>query len=114
MFIPMALMVLWVFTGFKMELLTFILVAYGMTLILVYGSIFNKVRPKHHFFHCPMCVGFWTGVFLFLVSPLTELFSFAYHPVNLLLLGCLSSGTSYILSMLFDDFGLKLFSKRGE
>lgn len=96
-----------------MELLTFILVAYGMTLILVYGSIFNGVRPKHHFFHCPMCVGFWVGVFLFLISPYTQLFNFDFSAINVILLGCLSSGTSYILSMLFDDYGLKLFTKRG-
>jgi hypothetical protein len=110
----MALMEPWGFTGFRLELLTFILVSYGMTLILVYGKIFKRIRPRHHFFHCPMCMGFWTGVFLFLVNPATELFSFDYNPINLLLLGCLSSGTSYILSMLFDDYGLKLFSQRGD
>ena len=106
-------MVPWVYTGFKMDLLTFILVAYGMTLILVYGSIFNKIRPKHHFFHCPMCMGFWVGVFLSLISPHTQLFNFDFSVINIILLGCLSSGTSYILSMLFDDYGLKLFTKRG-
>ena len=94
-----------------MELITFILVAYGMTLILVYGSIFNKIRPKHHFFHCPMCVGFWVGAFLCSISPFTELFNFDLNIVNFVLLGCLSSGVSYILSMLFDDYGIKLYIK---
>lgn len=94
-----------------MELVTFILIAYGMTLVLVYGSIFDRIRPKHHFFHCPMCIGFWVGGFLCLISPFTELFTFDLNIVNLMLLGCLSSGVSYILSMLFDDSGLKLYIK---
>ncbi len=29
-----------------MELLTFILCAYGLTQILVYGKIFSRLRPK--------------------------------------------------------------------
>ena len=91
-----------------MELLYFILISYGLTLILVYGTIFKKIRPKYHFFHCPMCMGFWVGVFLFCVNGFTELFTFDYNFVNALLLGCLSSGTSYTLSMLFNDSGINI------
>ena len=90
-----------------MELLYFILCAFGLTTILVYGSIFNFIRPKHHFFHCPMCMGFWVGVFLWSINGFTELFSFDYNLINAFLLGCLSSGTSYTLNMIFGDNGVK-------
>ena len=90
-----------------MELLYFILCSFGLTQILVYGNIFNTVRPKHHFFHCTMCMGFWTGVFLWSINDLTELFNFDYNIINMLLLGCLSSGSSYVLSTIFGDEGIK-------
>ena len=98
-----------------MGLVYFILCSYGMTQIIVYGSIFNKIRPSKdsynglgELFHCPMCMGFWVGVFLFLINGSTELFSFDYNIINALICGCLSSGTSYILSVLFDDNGFNL------
>jgi hypothetical protein len=54
-----------------------------------------------------MCVGFWVGVFLLLLNPFTELFTFGVTFVNALLLGCLSSGTSYALCMLISDGGFQ-------
>ena len=86
----------------------FVLCAYGLTSILVYGKIFDRIRPKHCFFHCPACMGFWVGTFLWSVNGFTELFTFDYNFMNVLLLGWLSSGTSYILSMLFADNGLNI------
>jgi len=98
-----------------MELIWFALTAFGLTQILVYGKIFDSIRPAKDsnkmwtvLFHCPMCMGFWSGLFLFLINGSTELFSFDYNIANALICGCLSSGTSYILSVLFDDDGLKL------
>ena len=90
-----------------MPTLFFILIAYGLTQILVFGTIFSLIRPKHHFFHCPMCVGFWVGVLLLLLNPFTELFTFDVSIVNALLLGWLSSGTSYALCMLISDGGFQ-------
>lgn len=97
-----------------MELLAFILCAYGLTQILVYGKVLDKIRPKKtwlkgfgHLFHCPMCMGFHVGWFLMLLSPFTELFNFDVSVFNLFLLGWLSSGTSYILNMIFGDNGVK-------
>jgi hypothetical protein len=78
-----------------------------MTQILVYGSIFSAIRPKHHFFHCPMCVGFWVGALLLFLNPFTELFTFDVSLINAFLLGCLSSGTSYVLCMLISDGGFQ-------
>jgi hypothetical protein len=101
-----------------MDLLYFVLAAYGLTQILVYGSIFNKIRPPrqwlHGFgklFHCPMCMGFWVGAFLFGINRYTELFTFDYNLANLLILGSLSSGTCYLLSVLVNDFGFKITHK---
>ena len=90
-----------------MGLVYFILCAFGLTNILVYGSIFRKIRPKHHFFHCPMCEGFWVGVFLLVTNQFTELFMFEHTLYNAFVLGCLSSGTSYILAMLVGDKGVR-------
>jgi hypothetical protein len=53
-------------------------------------------------------MGFWVGTFLWSVNGFTELFTFDYNFMNVLLLGWLSSGTSYILSMLFADNGLNI------
>ena len=70
-----------------MDLIYFILCAYGLTQVLTYGTIFSKIRPTQKFFHCPMCIGFWAGVFLFGINQYTELFTFDYNLANFLLLG---------------------------
>jgi len=99
-----------------MELLYFVLAAYGLTQILVYGKIFNRFRPKSGMFRqlleCPMCMGFHVGWVLMLLSPYTELFSYDVSVVNFFLLGGVSSGTSYVLNMIFGDEGIKHVYKR--
>tara|TARA_Y100000310_G_scaffold201492_1_gene201595 strand:+ start:630 stop:953 length:324 start_codon:yes stop_codon:yes gene_type:complete len=98
-----------------MELLTFILCAYGLTQILVYGKIFERFRPKRgtigQLSRCSMCVGFHVGWFLMLLSPFTELFNFDVTVTNFFLLGWLASGTSYVLNMVFGDSGLQITQK---
>ena len=100
-----------------MSLLIFVLCAYGLTQILVYGDVplLRKLRPSKQFlggygkvFHCPMCMGFHVGWFLMLLSPFTELFNFDVSVANYFLLGSLSSGTSYIFNMVFGDDGIQL------
>ena len=99
-----------------MELIYFVLAAYGLTQILVYSDlpILSRLRPSKEFlggygkvFHCPMCMGFHVGWFLMLLSPFTELFSFDITVANFFILGWLSSGTSYIFNMIFGDEGIK-------
>ncbi len=101
-----------------MDLLYFILAAYGLTQILVYGKVFDAIRPTRgwlgELFKCPMCVGFHVGWILMLLSPYTELFNFDVTAVNYLILGCLSSGTSYVLNMVIGDEGIKHEHKRVE
>ena len=89
------------------EMLYFILCSYGLTQILVFSKILSSVRPVHYFFHCPMCIGFWSGVLLLFLYPFTELFTCDVSLVNALLLGSLSSGTSYALCMLISDGGFQ-------
>ena len=98
-----------------MDLLWFVLTAFGLTQILLYGSIFDFIRPEKNLdkkwtilFHCPMCMGFWVGAFLFLINEGTELFTVEYTSVNLFICGWLSSGTSYLIMMAVDDSGIKL------
>lgn len=95
-----------------MEIFTFILCAYGLTQILVYGKVFKDIRPTKgklgQLFNCPMCMGFHVGWFLMLLSPFTGLFSFDVNIFNFFLLGWLSSGTSYVLNMVFSDEGIMI------
>ena len=93
-------------------MLTFTIACIGMTQILVYGKIFNKIRPTKGWFgdlfRCPMCTGFWTGLFLWAISPFTELITFDYSLVTAFVLGCYSSAVCYFCSMLIDDYGLNI------
>lgn len=99
-----------------MELVYFILASYGLTQIIVYGSIFKKFRDMMSdytkLFSCAMCTGFWIGVILFFLNPFTELFTFEFNLANLLICGWISSGTSYILCMTFDDDGIKIMGNQ--
>ena len=94
------------------ELVTFVLTAFGLTQIIVYGKIFDKVRPTEGWWgqllSCPMCTGFWAGVFLWGTNGFTELFNYDFSVFTGLFLGCVSSGTSYIMSVMFDDDGIKI------
>ena len=55
-----------------------------------------------------MCMGFWVGVVLWGINCETELFNFEYNLANPFILGWLSSGTSYIMNMVFGDDGIKI------
>lgn len=94
-----------------MGLLTFILCCYGLTQILVYGKIFDRVRPKDGhlgtLLACPMCTGFWVGFILWGINGFTTLFIFDNSILTGFLLGCLSSGTSYILCQIIGDEGVR-------
>jgi len=98
------------------DLIYFVLASWGMTQILVYGTIFENQRDwimeKSNWLgaliHCPMCTGFWVGAFLFGINDLTELFNFEYNIANLLILSCIASATSYTLNTVIGDGGIKI------
>ena len=58
-------------------------------------------------------MGFHVGWVLMLLSPYTELFTYKASFGNAFVLGCISAGTSYLISVLVDDFGLRLSSRSG-
>lgn len=87
-----------------MTLITFILACYGMTMIVVYGKIFEAIRPQHHFFKCTMCMGFWVGVI--------NAVCFFEMPFSAFAAGCISSGTSYFISRLVNDDGIAINLKK--
>ena len=80
--------------------------------MLVYGTIFDKIRPTQgklgELFKCPMCLGFYVGVIILFLNPLTELFTFEVSATNAFILGCVSSGASYVLCRIFGGEGIRL------
>jgi hypothetical protein len=95
-----------------MDLLVFILACYGMTMIIVYSKIFEKIREKirswnkdllSYMIKCTMCMGFWVGIFNWFLLDLS---------FNWFIAGCISAGTSYLLSRLADDDGLTIKVKK--
>lgn len=103
-----------------MELVWFCLAAYGITQIIVYGSIFNSIRPTKtwlkgfgELFHCPMCMGFWVGLFLFGINRHTELFTFEYTFANAIVCGAVGSAAAYVMNMVFSDDGIQIGVNNG-
>lgn len=95
-----------------MELIIWILAAYGMTQILMYGSIFDKprewIKRSSTFFgdliSCVMCTSTWVGFFLSLTffSPTLELVSIPYS--NFFFDGILASGSVWALNSFIEWF----------
>ena len=86
----------------------FVLICYGLTQILAHGKIFNKIRPKHYYFSCPMCMGFPVGIIIFLCFWFSGIKLFLNPYLGSILFGFISSGTSYALCSLFGDNGLRI------
>lgn len=94
------------------ELLTYMIASAGITNIVVYGSIFDRVRPKKRLlgklFHCPMCLGTWVGFALCAFAGWTEMFNIEPTLMNYALCGAISSFSAYAFAMVVDDEGLRL------
>jgi hypothetical protein len=95
-----------------MSFIWFCIVSYGLTQLLVYAKILERIRPTDGFLgdllSCPMCTGFWVGIFLWCVSGYTTLFNFDSSLITALLLGFAGSASGYVPNVLFGDEGLKL------
>lgn len=93
-----------------MQHIIFLFIAAGLTNILVYGSIFDKIRPNIKPFTCSMCMGFWSGIFIGLLDILNfiTLFNIVTTIGDLFLIGCGSSLISYILCQTFGDDGVQI------
>lgn len=102
-----------------MNILIFLLTCYGITNMLVFGSIFNSWRQfwnKNNptffgkLFSCPMCLSMWVGTILSVVltyynvpTPWSSIGLTNYYALNFLN-GCLSSGSVWILHTIQEWF----------
>lgn len=105
------------------KIIIWILISYGLTTILVYGSIFNGVRNKikevgesndvlapififiHGILSCMLCCGAWSGFFLgiFFYSPVAEIFDI--NPiVSIFFDGLLSAGAVWAFNAIIEWF----------
>lgn len=93
------------------DLIYFMLAVAGITNILIYGKIFDAIRPRWHFFTCSMCVGFWIGIFLTLLTINLELFTFSDDTKELFFLlltrGGIGSLAAYVYDMIIGDKGIR-------
>jgi hypothetical protein len=98
-----------------MELLFLIIfVCYGISNIIVFGSIFNSLREYARVYNpgffgklltCMMCTPWWVGFFLSLGSYLTGFTQFSpfyehglhFVPLSIFLDACLLSGTTWLI-----------------
>ena len=91
-----------------LNFILFVLASFGWTFISVYGTIFDKVRPKWKLFHCVQCTGFWVGILVFVIFWASEIKLFPNLYFGAPIFGFISSGTSWILSVIFDDDGIQV------
>ena len=95
-----------------METLIWILAAYGMSQIMVFGSIFDKLRERiiknSEFFgdliQCMMCTSTWVGFFFSLAffSPTASLVTIPY--TNIFFDGMLASGSVWAINAIIEWF----------
>jgi|TARA_R100000664_G_scaffold34130_1_gene54230 hypothetical protein len=93
-----------------MEIIIWIFAAYGMSQILVYGSIFDNLRTwitrKSKFFgdllSCMMCTSTWVGFFFSLAffSPTVDLISIPY--TNIFFDGMFASGGVWAINAIVE------------
>ncbi len=98
-----------------MEYLFFLLCCYGATQIIVYGKIFDKIRPKNIlFFHCPMCIGFHVGYIVFFLFWVSEIHLFRNLIAGFIVCSFASSAFSYLFCSLIDDEGIRISEKKSK
>ena len=106
------------------QLLIFMFVAYGMTTILVYGSIFNGLRNKIHnwannknapfskvgkfiseLISCILCTGTWVGFILSLLmfSPISHFIGLNEY-YSVFFDGMLSAGSVWAINAIIEWF----------
>lgn len=97
-------------------LLIFILICHRFNSNIAVWKSFKFYKTKNWFssvnsLNALDACGFWSGLFIWFVAPLADLFMFDRFQdkiMNGIFLGFLSSGTSYILDKIFSDDGIKI------
>jgi hypothetical protein len=102
-----------------MNILTFLLLAYGITNIAVYGSIFKgwrtfweKHEPKFFgkLFTCPLCFSTWVGFILSTVFAMfgyptpMSIYGVTFLPLMIFLDGCITSGGVWLIHTVQEFF----------
>lgn len=96
-----------------MTLIFWILAAYGMTSILVWGSIFESTRTfikKHSKFFgdlisCTLCTSTWVGFFMSIVlGGLTNKFFDVYWLIGIFWDGMFTAGSVWALNAIIEYF----------
>jgi hypothetical protein len=101
-----------------MNFLIYILIGWGITDILVNGSIFNGIRNYFlvkspaigKLFSCIQCSGFWVGILmgiLFYLDLIFSPFDKSYFLFDILISGSLISGSCVIINSII----FSLYSK---
>ena len=100
-----------------LNLLIFIILAYGITNIVTYSTLFepirnffDKINPGFlgKLFSCPLCFSTWVGFLLSFIfqyyNVFTPLTFIGVHDkiLSVFLDGCFTSGTTWILYVLVD------------
>lgn len=102
-----------------MKIVLFELLAYGITNILIFGSIFqswrdfwNKINPNFlgKLVTCPLCLSTWVGAILSLLfkilgcsTPFTE-YGIAILPLLIFLDACFTSGCVWLIHTIQEWF----------
>lgn len=103
-----------------LAMIQFLLATYGLTLIVTQSKIFRPVRGLFEgtsnrllkFFgdmlHCPMCFGFWSGIFWSRFWPavaISDLPRWETGTLNILAAGCVSSAFCWIVRVALHRLG---------
>ncbi len=102
-----------------MKIILFVLVSYGITNILVFGSIFewlrvllDKYNPKFlgSLIKCPLCLSTWVGALLSITfgyfglsTPFTE-YGITILPLLIFLDACFTSGCVWLIHTMQEFF----------
>ena len=90
------------------DLAIFCLTTIGLCQIIMYGKIFDAIRPKWQMLKCALCTGFWIGATVFAMMSYAGFKLCDDFIVGLFLFGWLSSAINYAYDAVIGDFGLKI------
>jgi hypothetical protein len=95
-----------------LNLLILLLASVGMTLIVVFGKIFDSIRPQTPPWNCTLCMGFYCGIIVNFMLYYMDMSLFPSVIFGCTLAGFISSLMSWVVSSIIDDSGLAIKVKK--
>jgi hypothetical protein len=95
-----------------LNLLILILASVGMTLIVVFGKIFDGIRPQIPPWNCTLCMGFYCGIIVNFLLFCIGMSLFSNVIIGCTIAGFISSLMSWVVSSLVDDGGIAIKLKK--